>query len=87
MSAVIFTGLISKKLMRRLREEGKKWGGRLGQKIRWTQTQKGSFDVWERERENRRERWEKLGEIKEEKIRWTLSRGQDTVEKGLRVMN
>jgi hypothetical protein len=26
MSAVIFTGLISKKLMRRLREEGKKWG-------------------------------------------------------------
>jgi hypothetical protein len=34
MSAVIFTGLISKKLMRRLREEGKKWGGRLGQKIR-----------------------------------------------------
>jgi hypothetical protein len=66
MSAVIFTGLISKKLMRRLRG-GEEVGGRLGQKIRWTQTKKKSlFDVWEREGENRRERREKLREIRAE---------------------
>jgi hypothetical protein len=34
-----------------------------------TQTKNRSFDVWEREGENRKERKEKLGEIKEEMIR------------------
>ncbi len=52
--------------MRRLRG-GEEVGGRLGQKIRWTQTKKKSlFDVWEREGENRRERREKLREIRAE---------------------
>jgi hypothetical protein len=37
----------------------------------------------ERTEENEGRNWERLVE----KNRWTQSRGQDTVEKGLRVMN